>query len=297
MQAGDGGRGFDPPFDVTTPPGAAGPVVFNSPHSGAVYPEHFLAAARLGATALRRSEDAHVDALFAPAARACAAPLLRAHFPRAYLDVNREPYELDPRMFEGRLPPYCNTRSLRVAAGLGSIARVVGEGQEIYARRLTVAEGLARIEALYHPYHAALGELLETARRRFGVALLVDCHSMPSAALERAEGGRCDIVLGDRFGASAAPHLLAAAESAFVRAGYRVARNKPYAGGYITERYGRPAAGVQAVQIEVRRDLYMDERSLARGSGFDRLQRDLTGAIRALAAAADCLPPDRLAAE
>lgn len=292
------GAAFDPPFDILGPAGAVSPLVFNSPHSGAVYPDAFLSASRLSPTALRRSEDAHVDALFLPAAQACGAPLLRAHFPRAFLDVNREPYELDPRMFEGRLPPFCNTRSLRVAGGLGTIARVVGEGQEIYLRRLAVEEGLARIETLYKPYHQSLRGLIDAATARFGTALLVDCHSMPAAALGAGVDSRIDIVLGDRFGASAAPALIAVAEARLTRLGYRVARNRPYAGGFITEHYGRPAAGVHALQIETRRNLYMDERTMARSPGFARLARDLAETAGALAEAFAALAgPDRLAAE
>ncbi len=289
---------FDPPFDVVGPAGAVGPLVFNSPHSGAVYPPAFLSASRLSPTALRRSEDAHVDALFLPAAQGCGAPLLRAHFPRAFLDANREPYELDPRMFEGRLPPYCNTRSLRVAGGLGTIARVVGEGQEIYLRRLSVAEGLERIETLYKPYHETLRGLVEAAAAQSGAALLIDCHSMPTAALGGGADSRIDIVLGDRFGASAAPALIAVAEARLTRLGYRVARNRPYAGGFITEHYGLPAAGIHALQIEARRDLYMDERTLARSPGFARLARDLAETAGALAGTfATLIRPDRLAAE
>jgi N-formylglutamate amidohydrolase len=298
MTQGAGDGAIDPPFDVVVAADAASPLVFNSPHSGAVYPPAFLSASRLSPTALRRSEDAHVDALFLPAARGCGAPLLRAHFPRAFLDVNREPYELDPRMFEGRLPPFCNTRSLRVAGGLGTIARVVGEGQEIYLRRLTLEEGLGRIETLYKPYHETLRGLIGAAAATFGAALLVDCHSMPSAALGGGADSRIDIVLGDRFGASAAPALIAVAEARLTRLGYRVARNRPYAGGFITEHYGRPAAGVHALQIEARRDLYMDERTLARSPGFARLARDLAETAGALAEAFAALTrPDRLAAE
>ncbi|MBK9081611.1 MAG: N-formylglutamate amidohydrolase [Rhizobiales bacterium] len=288
---------FDPPFEIVAPQRAQTALVFNSPHSGRIYPPHFLAASRLSASALRRSEDAHVDALFAPAAAACGAPLMRAHFPRAYLDVNREPYELDPRMFEGRLPAFANTRSLRVAGGLGTIARVVGEAQEIYARRLPVAEALRRIETLYMPYHAGLRGLVEGALAAFGTALLIDCHSMPASST-RAAGERFDVVLGDRFGASASPFLCDLAEAAFRSAGYKVSRNKPYAGGFITEHYGRPARGAHALQIEIARDLYMDERTLEPTPGFARLQDDLaeTAALLADALAAGAFPA-RLAAE
>ncbi len=288
---------FDPPFEILAPHRARTALVFNSPHSGRIYPPGFLAASRLSAAALRRSEDAHVDALFGPAAAACGAPLMRAHFPRAYLDVNREPYELDPRMFEGRLPAFANTRSLRVAGGLGTIARVVGEAQEIYARRLPVAEALRRIETLYMPYHAALRRLVEGAVAAFGTALLIDCHSMPASST-KATGERFDVVLGDRFGASASPFLCDLAEAAFRAAGYKVSRNKPYAGGFITEHYGRPARGAHALQIEIARDLYMDERTLEPGPSFARLQDDLAQVAALLAEALEAgSSAARLAAE
>ncbi|MFL5212704.1 MAG: N-formylglutamate amidohydrolase, partial [Microvirga sp.] len=175
---------FEPPHHVLEPARQTIPFVFNAPHAGAVYPGAFLAASRLDAVALRRSEDAFVDALFANVV-ALGAPLMTARFPRAYLDVNREPYELDPRMFDGRLPPFANTRSMRVAGGLGTIPRVVADGQEIYRARLSVDEGLRRIEWLYKPYHRALRQLVHRTARAFGHAVLIDCHSMPSTSLAR----------------------------------------------------------------------------------------------------------------
>lgn len=274
---------FAPAFVVDAPARQSAPVVFNAPHAGDVYPASFLAASRLAGLSLRRSEDAYVDALFA-AAPALGAPLLRARFPRAYLDVNREPYELDPRMFDGRLPGYANTRSMRVAGGLGTIPRLVADGHEIYARKLAVAEGLARVDALYKPYHRTLRRLIERTHGRFGLAILIDCHSMPSSSLAREEMGLADIVLGDRYGTSCAPVLTDAVEEALRRRGYVVARNKPYAGGFITEHYGEPAARRHALQIEVNRALYMDERTLVRRPGFPAVAADLTGAL------ADALP-------
>ena len=274
-----------PGHEVLAPPQWRSPLVFSSPHSGNVYPARFLASARLDAQTLRRSEDAHVDRLFAGALEA-GAPLLRARFPRAYLDVNREPYELDPRMFEGRLPSYANTRSLRVAGGLGTIARIVGESHEIYARKLGVEEALGRIEALYKPYHAALRRLLGQANDRFGLAVLVDCHSMPSAAPTGDSSPRADIVLGDRFGASCDGAITDLLEEELRGRGYQVQRNKPYAGGFITEHYGLPQAHSHAVQIEVNRALYMDERSLQVSDNFAAVAQDLAEVMAALAALA-----------
>ena len=269
---------FEPPFEVFEPAGFSHPIVLNSPHSGAHYPDAFLAASRLHPLTLRRSEDAFVDRLFEPAA-ALGAPMLRAWFPRAFLDLNREPYELDPHMFEGRLPEFANTRSLRVAAGLGVIPRVVGDAQPIYREPMPVEAALRRIATLHRPYHAKLAELLETAQRRFGFSLLVDCHSMPSNSPD-VDG--CDIVLGDRYGSSAARWMVETVEAALRGAGLIVRRNKPYAGGYITEHYGAPAAGRHALQIEINRSLYMDERALRLIEGAAALPRALADMVGAL---------------
>jgi N-formylglutamate amidohydrolase len=266
---------FDPPFAIDEPARQTVPFVFNAPHAGAIYPGSFLVASRLDALTLRRSEDAFVDALFAEVV-GLGAPLMRARFPRAYLDLNREPYELDPRMFDGRLPAYANTRSMRVAGGLGTVPRIVADGQEIYRGRLAVDEALRRIEALYKPYHRSLRALLQRTGRAFGHAVLIDCHSMPSTSLNREDIPKADIVLGDRYGTSCSGGLTNAVEGALRSRGYTVVRNKPYAGGFITEHYGEPAAGRQALQIEINRALYMDERTLGRKASFPALTRDLT---------------------
>ena len=290
---------LDPAFDIVEPPELACPLVFSSPHSGSAYPPSFLASARLDAVALRRSEDAFVDELFAGAS-AVGAPLLRARFPRAYIDLNREPYELDPRMFDGRLPGFVNTRSVRVAGGLGTIARVVGESQEIYAGRLTVQEGLDRIERLYKPYHAALRTLLERAHRTFGFAVLIDCHSMPSVPTFAAAAERrisTDFVIGDRYGTSSDLGFVQLLEETLRSFGYVVQRNKPYAGGYITEHYGAPQGGYHAIQIEINRALYMDERALQRTARFASVQHDLTAILAKLAARTMVQLPGKMAAE
>lgn len=275
------------PFEVIEPEDLSSPLVFSSPHSGDLYPARFLESSRLDIASLRRSEDAHVHALFALAPKV-GAPLLKAHFPRAYLDLNREPYELDPRMFEDALPDFANTRSLRVAAGLGTIPRVVADAREIYAARLRVDEALRRIEVLYKPYHASLRSLLERARQRYGVALLVDCHSMPSnvakeSATPRGDRRKPDFVIGDRFGASCSSEIVETIEARLRQWGYHVQRNRPYAGGYITEHYGKPAAGWHAVQIEIARNLYMDEGDLRRNAEFDLIAERLGELARLLA--------------
>jgi N-formylglutamate amidohydrolase len=281
---------------VLGPERPATPFVFSSPHSGRIYPRRFLDQARLHPSVLRRSEDMHVDDLIGGVV-ALGAPLLLARFPRAYVDVNREPYELDPRMFEGRLPAHANTRSVRVASGLGAIPRIVGDCLEIYAGRLPVEEAMARIAACHAPFHAALTRLLTDARRRFGLSVLIDCHSMPSASVDR-ESSAIDLVIGDRYGTSASAALMDRLEGEARRRGFRVSRNRPYAGGYITETYGAPEMGRHAVQVEINRGLYMDEATGERLPGFAELRAALDGIFASLldTVVAPAAPP-RLAAE
>ncbi len=270
-----------PACEIHLPDEQTVPFVFNSPHSGRYYPGDFLAATCLDRQEIRRSEDLLVDRLFAPVVQ-LGAPLMSAVYPRAYLDVNREPYELDPKMFAGRLPSFANIRSLRVAGGLGTIPRVVGDGQEIYRERLSVDDALGRIEALYKPYHRALRRLINKAHQAFGTVILVDCHSMPSVGVSREEPRRSDIVIGDRYGTSCASLLPDVVEHIMSGLGYSIGRNKPYAGGFITEHYGRPARGLHALQIEINRGLYMDEHRLEPHDGFDRLSADLLRLAEAL---------------
>ena len=288
---------LEKPFDIVEPEHLAGAIVFNSPHSGNIYPRAFLAAAKLDINALRRSEDTFVDELFAGVVGR-GYPLMRAHFPRCYVDVNREPYELDPRMFDGRLPSFANTRSMRVAGGLGTVARVVGDAQEIYDQRIPVDDALRRIEGLYKPYHRALRRLVTRVHREFKVAVLVDCHSMPSSAGGKDERPRADFVLGDRYGTSCVGAVSETVEQVLLGFGYTVSRNKPYAGGFITEHYGDPPAGLHAVQLEVNRGLYMDERRYEKSENFDRLAAHLvTLADRLGELPLDELQPYRTAAE
>jgi N-formylglutamate amidohydrolase len=271
------------PFDILDPEHLETPVILSSPHSGRVYPARFLDASRLNAQALRKSEDAFVDDLLAPA-NALGAPLLRAHFPRAFLDANREPYELDPRMFDGKLPAFANTRSLRVAGGLGTIARVVGESQDIYKRRLPVEEALRRIEGLYKPFHHTLRGLMRRAAGQFGMAVLIDFHSMPSwtSASAKHERMEADMILGDRYGTSCHPAFVEVVEQHLRMLGYNVQRNKPYAGGFITEHYGSPGAGFHAMQIEINRALYMDEQTLEKKLAFTQVSMDLRDVVESL---------------
>ena len=286
-----------PLFEVLAPAEQRIAFVFNSPHSGSIYPESFLAASRLDDTAIRRSEDSHVDELFA-AVVPLGAPLMRANFPRAWLDVNREPYELDPQMFDGSLPPYANSRSLRVAGGLGTIPRVVSENLEIYPGPMPVAAALERIETVYKPYHEQLRQLIAATLDAFGHAVLVDCHSMPSSVRSLPGRVRADFVIGDRYGSSCAAEISEAAHAFLTAEGYSVARNKPYAGGFITEHYGRPARGVHALQIEVNRSIYMNERTLQKTPAFRRVAADMGRLAHLLSSLPDgSLQPLPLAAE
>lgn len=276
-----------PSFDLKLPREQTMACVFASPHSGVDYPDSFLAASRLDRLTLRRSEDSFVDELFG-AAPDLGAPLLRALFPRSYVDPNREPFELDPAMFEDELPPYVNAASPRVAAGLGTIARVVANGQEIYGRKLSFTDARDRIEACWRPYHDALASVIRATRRQFGACVLIDCHSMPSVGgpMERDAGReRVDFVLGDCFASSCAAHVVERVECILTDMGYAVARNTPYSGGFVTQHYGRPGDGIHALQIEVNRGLYMDERAIERSAGFERLRQDLTRLIRELGGA------------
>jgi N-formylglutamate amidohydrolase len=265
---------LDKPFEILEPPSVCSAVVFNSPHSGCIYPRAFLARAQLDLSTLRRSEDTFVDELFSGVVPG-GFPLMRAHFPRCYVDVNREPYELDPRMFDGRLPSFANTRSMRVAGGLGTVARVVGDAQEIYDQRIPVDDALRRIEGLYKPYHRALRRLITRVHREFKAAVLVDCHSMPSAAGAKDERPRADFVIGDRYGTSCVAAVADTIEATLLGLGYSVSRNKPYAGGFITEHYGDPPAGLHAIQLELNRALYMDEKRYERSANFARVARDM----------------------
>ncbi len=278
--------GADETFQLAYPPPGQplGTLVFGSPHSGRIYPEAFMAATDLDAHAIRGSEDAFVDHLI-ESAPGHGIPVLSARFARAYIDVNREPWELDPRMFEDELPSFARARSARVTAGLGAIARIVREGQEIYARKLTFAEAAERVAAVHTPYHAALDGLIQRARAKRGLAILVDWHSMPrEATAANAPGPRPDIVLGDRFGAACSPSIARRIEQELAALGYRVARNTPYAGGYTTEHYGKPRAGVHALQIEISRALYLDEATLTPSAGYGVLRGDLDRLFAALAA-------------
>jgi len=280
------------PFDIDLPVTQTQALVFNSPHSGRYYPERLLRLSRLDAIDLRRSEDFYVDLLFEDAATA-GAPLLKATYPRVYIDLNREPYELDPTMFYDRLPPYAKSDSDRVYSGYGSIPRVVAYDMDIYKSKLRFTKEQSRIENIHKPYHRALRDLLAKTRSMFGWAALIDCHSMPSSrsmsmlslgryikAEEKDGNPNPDFVLGDRYGHSCGPELSDLIEETLTRQGYSVLRNNPYAGGYCTKHYGKPADNIHAIQIEINRSLYMDEVNLEpKVPAFERLTADMSDLV------------------
>jgi N-formylglutamate amidohydrolase len=268
---------FSDPFRIHRPFRQTVPFVLASPHSGREYPESFVAMSRLGRISLRRSEDAFVDELFGGAV-ALGAPMIAARFPRAFLDANRAPSEIDSAMFEGRLPVAVDTPSPRVTAGLGVIPRIVRDGAEIYRAKLSPREAEQRLARLYRPYHAALAQLIGETLEIFGVAVVIDCHSMPSAAAIP------DIVLGDRYGMAAAPLVTRAAEIAFENQGFSHARNAPYAGGYTTLLHGRRDRDVHALQVEINRGLYLDEDRIELGPRYEQIRDRLTAAIAQLLA-------------
>lgn len=263
------------PFTILEPADWTSPFLFASPHSGNVYVPSFVASSRLNRLALRRSEDAFVDELFGGVSDH-GARLLSARFPRAYVDVNRADSEIDPTMFEARVPEPDDTKSARVTAGLGVIPKVVRDGVEIYNKRLPLEEAAFRLEAFYRPYHAALMRLLGETKARFGMAVLIDCHSMPPVP-----NGH-DIVVGDRHGNACAPELSDRIEAALREAGFSVARNSPYAGGYTTSHYGHPAADIHAVQIELNRGLYLVEKRIEKSANYGRCQAGIKAFIARL---------------
>lgn len=267
-----------PPFRLEMPSRVLTPVVVASPHSGRNYPGAFLRATMLDERAIRSSEDAFMDMLVANAP-ALGAPLLAAEYPRAYLDLNRSPDELDPGVVEGVVHA---VQTPRISSGLGVIPRVVANSRAIYRGKLPRTEAQARIDGIWHPYHACLEELLTQARRSFGEAVLFDFHSMPHEALDSVAAPghrRPEVVLGDRFGASARSDLMDMLEAGFMDAGLVVSRNAPFAGAYITQQYGRPARGRHAVQIEIDRALYMNERMIRPNANFDAVKRTITDVL------------------
>jgi N-formylglutamate amidohydrolase len=274
------------PFTLTTPKGGDRPSIWliTSPHSGHYYPRDFIAQSKLNSQQLRLSEDMHIDELLANVPKS-GASLLTATYPRAYIDLNREPFELDASMFSDRLPDYVNKDSTRVLGGLGTIAKNVTERLEIYDRPLKFSEAEQRIEKIYFPFHSCLKQQLEMAREYWGAAYLLDVHSMPSNAVRKFKGGKSssvDFVLGNRHGRSCDADFYDLVYNFLTDSGYYVEKNKPYAGGYITEHYGKPSEGFHTLQLEVNRKLYMNETSYDLLGNSDEMKNLFTDLISAL---------------
>jgi len=275
-QDGAGAGWSDDDAFVVLLPQTPGRFVFASPHSGTVYPPGMGADPALPEASLRSAEDALVDRLIAPGVDLGATVVL-GRLGRAWVDLNRDPADLDPVLIEGAADA---SISARTAAGYGVIPRLTGDGRALYDRRLTLAEAKERIARTHAPYHAALAEGMRTARDRHGEAVLVDWHSMPARATQGAGGARGpDVVLGDRHGSSCSAELTRRLRRAFEALGWRVALNQPYAGGWTTQRWGRPSEGFHAVQIELNRALYFDEAARAPGPGWSRTEKGVARVI------------------
>lgn len=268
-------------FSIDEPVSVVSPAVFASPHSGRLYPKGFLDVSVARMIDLRRIEDAYVDRLLADVHQS-GAPVICGLVARAFIDLNRAESEMDPHMFDNPLPAWFSQRSPRVDAGLGCIPRLAFNGSQIYGRKLPREEAERRLEAVYRPYHRALEALLKRAQAMFGQAWLIDCHSMPAETEAHARSP--DIVIGDRFGASCSPGLADLVEGLFRDRGYSTARNTPYAGGFATLAHGQPALGRHALQIEVRRRLYLDEASVEPNEGFLTLRHHMGEIAQAICA-------------
>lgn len=287
MQMADSPR--QPPFRRLGPLRPDSPVVLSVPHAGRAYSEALLAAARLPRRRIETLEDRLVDRLIWRAVAAGAVAVV-ADVPRAEIDLNRDERELDPALVVPRPERSELFESARTRGGLGLVPdRIAGAGP-IWRQRLSAQELARRVETIHRPYHRAIEEALAAAKQRFGIAVLLDCHSMPP------RGGGASVVLGDRHGASSAPGLIEAAERIVAEAGFMVARNAPYAGGHVTERHGRPAENVHALQIEIDRALYLGPDLRAPGPGFDPVSRLIASVAEALARHA-LEPPEAIAAE
>jgi len=262
-------------FSITAPASGvnATALVFASPHSGDRYPQDMGAVPDLSLSSLKSAEDALVGQLIADGPR-CGAALIEGRIGRAYVDLNRDPGELDPALIDGLDGPV----GAKTTAGYGVVPRLAGDGTPLYARRLSLVEAQDRIDRVHRPYHQALTDLMETTRATRGRAVLIDWHSMPS----RAVGA--EVVLGDRYGSACSARLSRRLRDLFEGLGWRVAQNHPYAGGWSTQRWGRPDEGYEAIQIELSRRLYLDEATLAPGATYATTQKALSRVIAALCA-------------
>ncbi len=270
------------PYTLRMPKMRTTAAIFASPHSGRNYPAAFVRDSQLDEVALRSSEDAFIDRLYESAPE-FGAPLLAATFPRAYVDLNRAPDELDPALITGVVRRRHNPR---IASGLGVIPRVVAHSRTIRQGKISLFEAKRRLRHCYYPYHNKLKQLVEETERDFRHVLLFDCHSMPHDALvatSYAFDKKPDVVLGDRYGASCAKRIADEAERIFTDAGLRVSRNLPFAGAYVTQQYGWPSIGRHTLQIEIDRALYMDEEKIVPRDDFSEFQALMRSVVKRLA--------------
>ena len=280
----------DQPYRILRPAQQTTPLLVSSPHAGRAYPAAFVSGSRLDFQTLRRSEDCLVDDLLLGAVDQ-GVPVLNADFPRAFCDVNREAWELDPTMFVDKLPHWCNTRTARVSAGFGTIARLVSSGEPIYAEKLLFAEAETRIRTCWQPYHDALSGIIDETMQTFGRCVLLDCHSMPTNDIQ-TPGARTepDFILGDAHGTSCDPLLPQSAQNFLESRGFLVRRNDPYAGGYVTRHYGQPRQRTHALQIEISRSLYLDQGLYRPLPSFERIRSVMMSLLRCLMDASLLLP-------
>lgn len=265
------------PFAMSGLHRAARSTVIAVPHAGRVYPAELLHAARVPVAALRTLEDRWADLLVSSVASA-GFTTLKAKHPRALIDLNRAPDEIDPDMVADRPRRAFGAPSRRVRGGLGLFPRSLREYGPLWRSQFDWHELKSRIDTIHTPYHAALSDILLEARANFGGSVLLDVHSMPAGA----GGTGVDLVLGDYFGSTASPELVAALESTLADNGFKTARNVPYAGGYGIVRHGQPSQAMHAIQIEFDRSLYLD-RGEPTADGLDRLNN----AMLALAESAE----------
>ena len=266
------------PYTLIQPEQTQGGCIFASPHSGRAYSPDLLAQTALDAHSIRASEDAFVDLLFEDVPR-FGAPLIAAQVPRAYVDLNRNAQALDPAVIVGAKPALLDAH---IASGLGVIPRLVAQGREIYRGKISHQEAQMRLNTVWYPYHAKLADLMRHAKAAHGCAILIDCHSMPSAAAKACQqklGYTPHIVIGDRFGAAASADIVQSIIKFFRAEGLCVAHNVPYAGAYIAQHYGRPKQAHHVVQLEINRALYMDEARLVKTAGFAVLKKQLARII------------------
>ncbi len=283
-------------FKFFEPLGKHNCIVFSSPHSGSKYFDWFLKQTTLDMLSIRSSEDAFVGEIF-DSAPFFGSFLIESQIPRTILDLNRSKSDLDPRIIDNY-----NTKNMnsRVASGLGVIPRLVGNGKNIYKNKLSLAEVEYRINEFYEPYHHRLEWLLSKLKLDFGRALLLDCHSMPSEALTHKKNNYDripEVILGDRFGMSCDSKIIDFLEAAFSEEGFNVSRNIPFSGGYITQVYGQPSKNIHAVQIEIRRSLYMDEKYIEKKSNFNSFCESMKNVIFRITEIEKYLPEFAIAAE